>query len=59
MKGRTPLSASLMAANKIRPAAIKVVVRLEHGQRFGFHNFRYFWVARQNEAARRRTLRVR
>ncbi len=46
MKGRTPLSASLMAANKIRPAAIKAVVRLEHGQRFGFHNFRYFWVAR-------------
>ena len=26
------------------------MVRLEHGQRFGFHNFRYFWVARENEA---------
>jgi integrase len=39
MKGRTPLSASMMAKDKIRPAAIKVGIRLEPGQRFGFHNF--------------------
>jgi integrase len=41
MKGRTPLSASMMAADKIRPAAIKAGIRLERGQRFGFHNFRH------------------
>jgi hypothetical protein len=29
MKGRTPLSTSMMAADKIRPAAIKVGIRLE------------------------------
>jgi hypothetical protein len=37
MKGKTPLSASMMAKDKIRPAAIKVGLRLERGQRFGFH----------------------
>jgi integrase len=31
----------MMAKNKIRPAAIKVGIRLEPGQRFGFHNFRH------------------
>jgi integrase len=41
MKGRTPLSASMMAKDKIRPAAIKVGIRLEPGQQFGFHNFRH------------------
>jgi integrase len=41
MKGRTPLSASMMAADKIRPAAIKVGIHLAPGQRFGFHNFRH------------------
>jgi len=30
-----------MAADKIRPAAIKAGIRLEPGQRFGFHNFRH------------------
>ena len=30
-----------MAADKIRPAALKVGIRLEPGQRFGFHNFRH------------------
>jgi site-specific recombinase XerD len=30
-----------MAKDKIRPATIKVGVRLESGQRFGFHNFRH------------------
>jgi integrase len=41
LKGKTPLSASIMAADKIRPAALKVGIRLELGQRFGFHNFRH------------------
>jgi integrase len=41
MKGKTPLSASMMTADKIRPAAIKVGIRLKPGQRFGFHNFRH------------------
>jgi integrase len=41
MKGNTPLSASMMAKDKVRPAAIKVGIRLEPGQRFGFHNFRH------------------
>jgi hypothetical protein len=29
MKGRTPLSATMMAADKIRPAAVKVGILLE------------------------------
>jgi integrase len=41
MKDGTPLGASMMAADKIGPAAIKVGIRLESGQRFGFHNFRH------------------
>jgi len=41
MKGRTPLNASMMAKDRIHPAAIKVGIGLEHGQRFGFHNFRH------------------
>jgi integrase len=31
----------MMAADKIRPAAIKIGIRLERGQRFGFHNFHH------------------
>ena len=31
----------MMTAAKIRPAAIKVGIRLVKGQRFGFHNFRH------------------
>jgi integrase len=38
---KIPASASIMAADKIRPAALKVGIRLESGQRFGFHNFRH------------------
>jgi integrase len=30
-----------MAADKIRPAALKVGIRLGPGKRFGFHNFRH------------------
>jgi integrase len=41
MKGKTPLSASMMAKDKIRAASVKVGIRLESGQRFGFHNFRH------------------
>jgi integrase len=39
--GKTPMSASMMTAAKIRPAAVKVGIRLTKGQRFGFHNFRH------------------
>jgi len=41
MKGKTPLSASIMGADKIRPASVKIGIRLEPSQRFGFHNFRH------------------
>jgi len=41
LKGITPLSASMMTAAKIRPAAVKVGIPLAKGQRFGFHNFRH------------------
>jgi integrase len=41
LKGITPLSASMITVAKIRPAATKVGIRLEPGQRFGFHNFRH------------------
>ena len=41
MKVRTPLSTSMLAATKIRPAAIEVGIRLERGQGLGFHNFRH------------------
>jgi integrase len=41
LKGKSPMSGSIMAADKIRPAALKIGIRLEPGQRFGFHNFRH------------------
>jgi integrase len=41
LHGRKPLSASITAADRLRPAAIKAGIRLEPGQRFGFHNFRH------------------
>jgi integrase len=41
LKGKTPMSASMMTAAKIRPAALKVGIRIVKGQRFGFHNFRH------------------
>jgi integrase len=42
LKGRKPLSASILVQKYLRPAAIKAGV-IEVGQRvrFGFHNFRY------------------
>jgi integrase len=43
-----------MAADKIRPAALKIGIRLEPGLRFGFHNFRHslatFLVSRGKDA---------
>jgi integrase len=41
LKGKTPISASMMTAAKIRPTAVKVGIRIVKGQRFGFHNFRH------------------
>jgi integrase len=41
LKGKKPMSASITAGDKIRPAAIKAGIRLVPGQRFGFHNFRH------------------
>ncbi len=41
LSGKTPLSASITAGDKLRPAAIKAGIRLESGQRFGFHNLRH------------------
>jgi len=40
-KGRVPLSASIFAADYLRPAAIKAGVQIADGQRFGFHNLRH------------------
>ncbi len=31
----------MMAADKIRPAAVKIGIRREPSQRFGFRNFRH------------------
>ena len=41
LKGKKPLTASIMAADKTRPAALKIGIHLKPGQRFGFHNFRH------------------
>jgi integrase len=41
LMGKMPLSANITAADKIRPAALKVGIRLKPGQRLGFHNFRH------------------
>jgi integrase len=40
-KGRVPLSASIFVADHLRPAAIRVGVQIEPGQRFGLHNLRH------------------
>ncbi len=39
--GRTPRVGSMLAADHLRPAAIKAGVVLKPGQRFGFHNLRH------------------
>lgn len=42
LKGRKPLSASIMVQKYLRPAAIKAgVIRADERVRFGFHNFRH------------------
>jgi integrase len=41
LKGKKPLSGSITAADKLRPAAIKSGIWLEPRQKFGFHNFRH------------------
>ena len=40
-KGRTPRSASVLTSDYLRPAAVAAGVKLQPGQRFGFHNFRH------------------
>lgn len=40
-KGRTPRSGSILTADYLRPAAIAAGVKLQAGQRFGFHNLRH------------------
>jgi integrase len=39
--GRTPRVGNMLCADYLRPAAIKAGVKLEKGQRFGFHNLRH------------------
>ena len=42
LKGRKPLSASIMVQKYLRPAAIKAgVIKVDERVRFGFHNFRH------------------
>jgi integrase len=41
LKGRQPRTASILAADHLRPAAIAAGVVLKAGQRFGFHNLRH------------------
>ena len=42
LKGRKPLSASIMVQKYLRPAAIKAgVIKADERVRFGFHNFRH------------------
>lgn len=38
--GRVPLSPSVFAADRLRPAALKAGVRIPDGHRFGLHNLR-------------------
>jgi integrase len=40
-KGQKPRSASVLAFDHLRPAALAAGVKIKPGQRFGFHNFRH------------------
>jgi integrase len=40
-RGRTPRVGNMLCRDYIRPAAVKAGVKLEDGQRFGFHNLRH------------------
>jgi integrase len=39
--GRTPRVGNMLCVDYLRPAALKTGVKLEPGQRFGFHNLRH------------------
>jgi integrase len=39
--GRTPRVGNMLCVDYLRPAAINAGVKLEKGQRFGFHNLRH------------------
>jgi integrase len=39
--GRTPRVGNMLCVDYLRPAAIKAGIKLEPGQRFGFHNLRH------------------
>jgi integrase len=41
LKGKKPLSASIMVQKYLRPAAVKAVIKEDQQVRFGFHNFRH------------------
>ena len=42
LKGKKPLSASIMVQKYLRPAAVKAgVIKEDQRVRFGFHNFRH------------------
>jgi integrase len=53
LKGRQPRTASILAADHLRPAAIAAGVVLKPGQRFGFHNLRHslatFLINKEND----------
>jgi acyl carrier protein len=63
LKGRQPRTASLLAADHLRPADIAAGVVLKPGQRFGFHNLRHslatFLINRENDTKTVRRLEVR
>ena len=56
-RGRTPRVGNMLCVDYLRPAAIKAGVKLENGQRFGFHNLRHslasFLVTRRRLMSRR------
>jgi integrase len=53
LKGSQPRTASILAADHLRPAAIAAGVVLKPGQRFGFHNLRHslatFLINKEND----------
>jgi integrase len=53
LRGRQPRTASILAADHLRPAAIAAGVVLKPGQRFGFHNLRHslatFLISKEND----------
>jgi integrase len=41
VRGRVPLTASIVVADYLRPAAKKAGAQIEDGHRFGLHNLRH------------------